>query len=390
MEKSNAYIECKSGASGDMLVGAFIDAGVPVDAISDGLKFLPEDDFSLGVKIVTRSNIRATKFDIFVNTTNRPAKTWSDVHSLISSANTLSMSVKDLSLKMFRSIFEAEAQVHNVEFDHTHLHELSAIDCIVDIVGVAICVDYLGLKNISASPVNLGGGTVKTSHGLLPVPAPATALLLHGFPVYFSNFSMELTTPTGACILKNIVTNHSKAPEMLIKNIGYGAGSKDFQEMPNVLRVFLGDDFNCGPNNITIIETNIDDMTPQLYEPLMEALFAHGALDVFFTPVVMKKSRPAVKLTVLVENFDIKKMCDVIFRNSSTIGLRYYEVQRETLSREIKTISTVFGNVKVKVAYKNYGEILNASPEYDDCKRLADKHGVTVKAVMAAALSHCK
>ncbi|MCI4625225.1 MAG: nickel pincer cofactor biosynthesis protein LarC [Candidatus Magnetoovum sp. WYHC-5] len=385
-----AYIECTSGVSGDMLVGALIDAGVPLGYLVDSLAFLPNSSYELNVHSVTRGHLRAAKFNVSVNQAYAQVRTWKDISQLIEGSS-LDLTIKTQALRMFRSIFEAEAKVHGLCTEEIHLHELGAIDCIVDIVGALLCLHYLKIEQVSASPINVGGGTIHTAHGILPVPAPATAELLCGLPVYSSGANMELTTPTGACILKNIVGSFSAIPNMMVEHIGYGAGFQDPEAFPNVLRIFIGKhglDNSLEVEKVSVVETNIDDMSPQMYESLIEDLFADGALDVFLTPIIMKKSRPAVKITVIVFNKERQQVIDRLFLSTTTIGLRYYEVYRNTLDRQINLIDTAYGKVRVKVALKK-GVILNMAPEYEDCKRISKELGIPIKKVIAHVMAQC-
>ncbi|KJR42506.1 protein of unknown function DUF111 [Candidatus Magnetoovum chiemensis] len=390
-----AYISCFSGISGDMINGALIACGVPFDYIRSALTFLPSDEYELSVKDVQRCSIKAVKFDVFTKHQGSfNARTWSDVEEKILSSN-LKQNVKDMSLAIFKNLFDAEALAHGKTYDKTHLHELSAIDCMIDIIGAALSLDYLGVDEVIASPINAGSGFVKTAHGTFPAPAPATLELLKGIPFYTSNIERELTTPTGAAIVKTIASKYGNSPTMTVDTIGYGAGGMDLTEQPNVVRVMLGksEEKNCNEDKITIIETTIDDMQPQIYDHLINILLENDALDVFITPIIMKKSRPAVNLTVLC--YDIKKhtLCDIIFKETTTIGIRFYEASRFTLKRQVKTVNTKYGAIRVKAAYKeNRGveTVINVSAEYDDCKKAAESHGAPLKTVIAEALAKYK
>ncbi len=375
-----AYIDCSSGASGDMLLGALIDGGVSIDYIKEHLKSLRLDNYQISSRTVNRAGIQAVKLDVRVKEEEKEARKWKDIERIISESN-LKDRIKEKGLRIFKSLFLAESHVHGTSYDKTHLHELGAIDCIVDIIGFLIGIDYLGIEEITVSPINVGSGTTKTSHGILPIPAPATAELLKGIPVYSSGMAVELTTPTGAAILKEAATGFGTFPEMVIDTIGYGAGGKDLKGQPNVLRLFIGRPSHLQKDKLTVIETNIDDMSPQIYDHLMEKLLKSGANDVYLTPIIMKKGRPAIKLTVLVADGKRDILCNIIFNETTTIGIRHYEVSREKLKREIKTIQTEYGRVRVKIASRN-NERLNVSPEYEDCKKIADKHSIPLKKVI--------
>ncbi|MBV6343427.1 nickel pincer cofactor biosynthesis protein LarC [Candidatus Magnetobacterium casense] len=383
------YIECASGASGDMLVGAMIDLGVPIDYLRDNLSFLPIGRDCISCKGVLRGGLKGTKFDVCIEDNHNSATKWSDVERIIN-ASTLKDGIKERGLRIFKGLFAAEASVHGTCYDQTHLHELGAIDCLVDILGYLLAVDYLGIERQFVSPVNVGSGIVKTQHGILPVPAPATAELLKGMPLYATNINAELTTPTGAAIIKHECSAVAHMPQMTVSAIGCGAGQRDFHNTPNVLRVFRGEapdtvQPEIAVPKIIVIETNIDDMSPQLYEPLMTRLFEAGALDVFLTPIIMKKGRPAIKLTIITP-VDIREaLTGIVFAETTTIGLRYYGVERQTLERQTTTVATPYGDVRVKTALHE-GRVTNVAPEFEDCRALADRHNVAVKDVYAAAL----
>ncbi len=374
-----AYIECASGVSGDMLVGALVNLGVPIEYLRQSLSFLPVESRSISCEVVVRCGVRAAKFNVFLDDNYHRANKWSDVERIISDS-TLNDGIKQRGLKIFKGLFIAEARVHGTSYDQTHLHELGAIDCLVDILGCLLAIDYLRIERLLVSPINVGGGVVKTQHGTLPVPAPATAELLKGLPIYSTNSNAELTTPTGAAIIKEECTPIDHFPMMTLEAIGCGAGQRESHNHPNILRIFKGKALNAIESKIIVIETNIDDMSPQLYEPLMERLLKAGALDVFLTPIIMKKGRPAVKLSIITPKEIRQTLTEIIFNETTTIGLRFYEVDRETLERKTTKISTSYGDVQVKLAIHN-GRVTNAAPEFEDCRLLAERHNVAIKAV---------
>jgi uncharacterized protein (TIGR00299 family) protein len=387
-----AYFDCSSGISGDMCLGALIDAGVPVAKLENELRKLPIKGYKLKVKRVKRSGFAATKIDVVESSKLKvkSSKKWRDIERIIK-VSLLSENVKQKGLKIFKRLFEAEAKVHGETFNKVHLHELGAIDCIVDIFGTVIGLKLLGIEKVYSSGVNTGGGSVRTKHGILPVPAPATAELLKDIPVYSDGMGYELTTPTGAVILKEVSSSFGNISDMVIEKIGIGAGNKDFKDKPNVLRILIG---NPPPSplskggmggfsdeKVTVIETTIDDMNPQIYEYVMERLFKAGALDVYLTQLIMKKGRPGIKLTVLCNSKEKEKMMKIIFEETTTIGLRFYETGRQTLKREIKEINTGLGKVKVKIS-KLGSSIIKITPEYEDCKKLAKKLNMPLIEVM--------
>ncbi|MEW6740109.1 MAG: nickel pincer cofactor biosynthesis protein LarC [Nitrospirota bacterium] len=392
--KKIAYFDCFAGISGDMCLGALVDAGVNLSDIKMGLKKLPIQNYSLTSKKVLRGGISATKVDVIlkrsaISDQQSAAKKWKDIKKIIE-ASALPDKIKQKGLHIFKKLFEAEARVHGEPFDKVHLHELGGIDCLVDIFGALIGLDILGIKKIYVSSINLGSGSVKTEHGILPVPAPATAELLKGYPVYSSEIPFELTTPTGAAIISGMNADPYSLSKVTIEKIGYGAGNKDIANMSNTLRILIGKEANAGGSEefVTVIETNIDDMNPQFYEHVMERLFKAGAHDVFLENIIMKKGRPAVKLTVISEEGDIENLSNILFKETTTIGLRFYKAHRNTLSREIKKIKTKYGDVRVKVSSLK-GNIVNISPEYEDLKAIAKETKIPIKKIAEEVLS-CK
>jgi|Deesub1362B_J571_1020462.scaffolds.fasta_scaffold00080_49 hypothetical protein len=371
-----AYLDCSSGISGDMLLGAFSDLGAPLEHLLKNLKESLRNEFRIEKKEVKRKGIRATKIDVVVKD-GQAGKRFRDIRALIEHSK-LKDSVKEKALEVFTNIFEAEAKVHGILREDVHLHELAAIDCLVDVIGTLLCIDYLELKEVYASSVNVGGGHVNTSHGLLPVPAPATAELLKGIPVYSSGVMQELTTPTGAAILRSIVKGFGPMHEMIIQKIGHGAGSMELQEQPNILRVFVGEKIpNSNEETVVVMETNIDDMNPQVYEYLIEKLLREGALEVYLTPVIMKKSRPGTLLTLLSKREDTQKLKDIVFAETTTLGIRYYEMRRSILKRNIQEKETEFGKIRFKVV--EYNGIKRYYPEYEDIKKIAKDKGIPLR-----------
>lgn len=382
--KKIAYFDCFAGISGDMCLGALVDAGVKLSDIEKELKRLPIKNYSLKSRKVLRNGVSATKVDVIlkgVKGQGSRATKWKDIEGIIKTSS-LSDGIKQKGLYIFRNLFKAEAKVHGEPFNNVHLHELGGVDCIVDIFGTLIGLDALGVEKIYTSPINLGNGSVKTEHGMLPVPAPATIELLRGYPVYSSEIPFELTTPTGAVIISGLKSKASPLPETRIERVGYGAGNKNIRTMPNTLRILIGEEINAdrGKDFVIIIETNIDDMNPQIYEHVMERLFKAGALDVFLENIIMKKGRPALKLTVISSEHDIEKLTNILFEETTTIGLRFYKALRKTLDREIKKIKTKYGVVRIKISSLK-GNIVNISPEYEDLKAIAKKTKIPIKKI---------
>lgn len=370
-----------------MCLGALIDAGLSVKELESELRNLPLKGYRLSSKKVRRAGIKATKVDIILKR-KQPrkkveARTWHDIQRIITAA-ALPDRVKKQGSAIFKSLFEAEARVHGKSLKTVHLHELGGIDCLVDIFGTIIGLDLLGIEKACASPVNVGGGTVITAHGILPVPAPATAELLRGWPVYSSDTSYELTTPTGAAILRSVCEGYGGMPLFTPDVIGYGAGSRNRQDSPNVLRIVAGHlQEEPSYESIMVIESNIDDMNPQLYEHLIDALFSAGARDVYLTSIMMKKTRPGIKLSVLCDAERKNELIEIILKETTSIGVRYYEAGRIIMERFRDTVMTPYGKIGVKKS--RLKGISKHMPEYETCRKIARKKGVPLSHVMEAA-----
>ncbi|MBI5970239.1 MAG: nickel pincer cofactor biosynthesis protein LarC [Deltaproteobacteria bacterium] len=384
------YFDCPMGISGDMCLAALIDLGVDLKFIMRELKKLPPgktDKIDVSVTKETRHSITGTAFRVKLHDAHHH-RTYKDIKGIIAGSK-LSPGVKGLSAAIFKTIAEAEAKIHGTTADKVHFHEVGAMDSIIDIVGAAIALDSLNISRFMSSPIPLGGGWAKTMHGTIPIPAPATMEILKGVPIALSEAPFELTTPTGAAIIKTVSSGFGPIPAMIVEKTGYGAGKKDFKDAANLLRIIIGDapdEKKAAPHGerLFILETNIDDMTPQVAGYLMERLLAAGALDVFFTAVQMKKNRPAILLTVLADAARKERLTGIIFSESTSIGVRTFPVERECLSRRVEKVKTPFGAVRVKVSLKD-GVIVNAQPEYEDCKTLSEKKGIPLKQVMDAA-----
>jgi uncharacterized protein (TIGR00299 family) protein len=372
-----AYLDCSSGISGDMFLGALVDAGVPIKNIETGLGKLKLKGYRLAKRRVKRAGLSAMKVDVELTAGQSP-KRFNDIKAVIDKS-TLSPDIKTSALNVFKRLFDAEARAHGGKSNDVHLHELGAVDCMIDIVGTLVALKHLGIKDVFSSPVNVGSGTVKTSHGLLPVPAPATAEMLKGVPVYSSGEG-ELTTPTGAALLKEVSLGFGGMPAMTLRTVGTGAGSKNLKDRPNVLRIFIGEAASK-EGDAVVLETNIDDMDPRICEYVLERLLKEGALDVYFTQVVMKKGRPGIKLTVLCDEGKRDALEEIIFRETTTLGIRRYRVQRSVLEREIRKLDTEFGPVRIKKARLG-GKLLRSEPEYEDCKKAAKKSGVPLREII--------
>jgi uncharacterized protein (TIGR00299 family) protein len=374
------YFEASSGVSGDMILGALLDLGIAPSAFQKkmaGLK-LPVE---IKVKEVKRASLRGLKVDVQVKSTRGVTRKWADIQKILDSSRFSSV-CKERSLRIFQRLFHAEAHVHGRKFEETHLHEAGADDAIIDIVGSCWLLEELDIKEAYASPLNLGRGWVKTSHGTLPVPPPAVGELLKNIPVYSAHVEKELVTPTGAAILSTVVTEYFPFPELCYQKIGYGAGTKNFPDFPNILRVFYGDAKDIRTDKkVHVIETNIDDENPQVLGHFMDLALELGALDVFFTPVFTKKNRPATKLTILAELDKIEVLIQALFLETSTIGVRLYPVQRRVLRRNMRKVKVLGTEIPVKVAQLGEEEI-NIQPEFSACQKAATKANRPLREIM--------
>ncbi|MEN6375681.1 MAG: nickel pincer cofactor biosynthesis protein LarC [Smithella sp.] len=389
------YYDCFAGISGDMNLGAMIDLGVTPDYLLGELKKLDIGEYEIKITKDKRKGITGTRVEAAVNSDVCAGyghycgeRTFKDIVDIISKSD-LSAKVKSISLNIFGKIAEAEGKIHGCRTDDVHFHEVGAVDSIVDIVGAAVCLDYLQPERIVSSPVELGGGFVRCHHGILPVPAPATVEILQGIPVKSGAVPFETTTPTGAAILAATVDSFTEELCFTPQKIGYGIGYRD-TDIPNVLRAYLGDmqisQTSVGDADDTekqqaiLVECNIDDMNPEMYEDVMEALFAKGVYDVFLTPVIMKKSRPATRISVLCSEEDKPAIEEILWLRTSTFGLRFQRVSKSMLQRDFSTLSTKFGDVSIKNGYWR-GSKIKSKPEYEDCRRLARENGVSVKEI---------
>jgi len=372
-----AYFDCFSGISGDMILGALVDAGLPLEVFTKLIDDLNLSGCRISSKKVKKSGISATKVDIsFPPIRKSPAEILSLMESL-----DISQKLKEKSKSIFLTLAKAEAYIHQEDINSVHLHELGSIDTLIDIVGSVVGLDKMGIEEVYSSEINVGEGFVKTAHGYLPVPAPATAHILKGVPVYSSGVKAELTTPTGAAILTGFSSGYGSLPLMKLEIIGYGAGEKDLPS-PNLLRVLIGEKSIQSEQEdwVSVLETNIDDMNPEFYDYLIDFLLKKGALDVFLTPIQMKKSRPGMLLSVICYEKKQKEIIDTIFSETSTFGIRISRLRREKLKREIKNLKTSLGNIRVKLGILD-GKIVSVSPEYEDCKKIALERKIPLKRV---------
>jgi uncharacterized protein (TIGR00299 family) protein len=404
------YFDCFAGASGDMVLGALIDVGLPIDELRRAIGSLAlEGGWHVHADRVLRAGVSATKFKLHAHDhdgndkhhehhehaehhehneghQHHDHRSLKEIEGAIS-RSALSAAGKQKATSLFRRLAEAESAIHQIPVERIHLHEVGALDSIVDIVGAVFGMEWFGIDDIVASPLNVGGGVVTCAHGTFPVPAPATARLLTGVPTYSTGAVGELVTPTGALLLTAYAKSFGPMPPMRVERIGYGAGDRDPAGSPNVLRVFVGARESAGPGTETIVslECEIDDMNPQIFGALMDRLHEAGALDVLYAPVQMKKNRPGTLVTILAPAERREALADLMFRETTTIGLRWHQMTRERLDRETVSVATPHGDVRIKVA-RRAGRIVNAQPEFEDCARIAAARGVPIKEVQAAAL----
>jgi len=370
-----AFFDCFAGLSGDMTLGALLDAGLDQSSLEQVLGRLDLPGFQLETRRVSKGHLTGVKVD-FIMAADQPARSYSTIVNLISQAG-LSEGVRDLSLRMFRMLAEVEAHIHGQSLEEVHFHELGAADTILDVVGVAFGIAALGITRTFVSPIPQGWGMISGAHGRLPNPAPAALDLLKGFTVYGTDLPGELVTPTGAVILKALEAESELCPPIRLEQVGYGAGSRDLPGHPNLLRLYLGEPMpqSLGlRERVLVLETHIDDMNPELYEPLMSGLFAAGALDVALAPIQMKKNRPGVSLTVVAPLAAREGLLERLFLDSTTLGVRVQEVDRVVARRWQDTIATPYGELAVKVM--EYGGHRRVLPEYEACRQLAEKTGL--------------
>ena len=382
-----AYFDCFSGISGDMTLGALVDAGCPLERLREDLKGLEVPDWQISAEKVWKNGMAATHVSV---RTKDPQthRSLSTILGIIEKSK-LAGDVRERASSIFRRLGEAEAAVHDVPIEDVHFHEVGAVDAIVDIVGACIGFSVLGIEEFACSPVNVGGGSAKMAHGMLPVPAPAAARLLLGKPTYSNGVQKELVTPTGAAIVATLCQSFGPQPPLRVQSVGYGAGATDLEGQPNVLRVMVGDSLQHRETQfdeeIRVIEANLDDLNPQVYGYFAEKALAAGALDVFMTAVQMKKVRPGTLLTLLCKPEDARKLTDLVFAETTTFGLRSYTAERRILPREWQRVQTRFGEVRMKIARVN-GKVLQVSPEYEDCRKLAEEKKVALREVMDEAM----
>lgn len=373
-----AYFNCFSGISGDMVLAALLDLGWPVKELEGELNKLDLSNYRIEAKKVAKQGIISTQIKIRIKE-EKKARTLKDILSILHKSK-LEEEIKERSQAIFIRLASVEAKIHGKSMQEVHFHELGGLDTIIDVVGAVAGMKYLGIEKVYSSSLPLGKGFVKCSHGILPVPAPATLELLKGVPVYDSNIEAELVTPTGAAIITTLAENFGQMPPMKIDNIGYGAGQRDLP-IPNLLRVSLGILKDAYQQDVvSLIQTNIDDMNPEFYEHIADRLFSEGALDVFLTPIQMKRTRPATMLSVITDEEKTERMLELIFDETTTLGVRISKIERRKLNRESRKIPTKYGKIEVKIGRLD-GIIKNVSPSYEECRKIATRLNIPLKKV---------
>lgn len=371
------YFDLIGGASGDMILGAMVDAGLSIDKLKELLSGLNLKEFDIQAKIVDKNGFTATKVDVLV-TEQPPERHLKEIKDIIQKSS-LPPAVQNRALQIFERIAKTEATIHNKSIDQVHLHELGGTDTIIDITGTLLALDHLEISKIYASPVPLGKGFIKGAHGQIPLPSPATTSLLKGIPIYGRDIDAELVTPTGAALLAELVDDFGPAPPMVLETVGYGAGGRDLP-IPNLLRVFIGEISSSDSatlDHLAVLETNLDDLNPEIYPYVIESLIGAGALDVTLTPIQMKKNRPGTQIQVLCEPSMMDSMRSILFRETTTLGIKQILVDRYSLPRTIQEVETPYGKIRVKIAEIS-PNIKKISPEFEDCRRAAQEHGIPI------------
>jgi hypothetical protein len=385
-QKNVLHFDCFSGLAGDMILASLIDLGLPLEVVESAVAKLPLSNYRIRIGKEKRQSIMATRFFVDVDEADQPHRHFSQIKDMIEDAD-LKGAVKETAVEIFRLIAQAEARVHGSTVDTVHFHEVGAVDSIVDIVGAAAALDYFDAR-VTCSPVPLGRGMIKMAHGVLPIPAPATLFILTGVPVEGTEVEAELTTPTGAAVMKVAAQSFGRFPAMVPTRVGFGAGARTHETRPGLLRAILGQpvvDQKTGSYPACyVLEANVDDVTGEIAAAAASQLLKEGALDAWFEPIQMKKGRPALKFGLLCAPDDLERLAGKLFQETPTIGLRYYPVGRMEMARSMHTVDTPFGPIQVKVA-RGPGGSVNAAPEFEDCRRAAEAHGVPIKQVMAVA-----
>lgn len=380
------YFDCAAGASGDMILGALVGAGADPHQLIDQLKLLGVENYQVSFSQVDRCNLSATRATVEIGP-EHSHRHLADLLKIIDDSQ-LNTSVKDRASRVFSLLAEAESEVHNVPVERIHFHEVGALDAIIDIVGACVGFELLGIERFVCSPLHVGSGTVEIAHGRFPVPPPAVLSLLRDAPIYSTEVKGELVTPTGAAIIKALTQEFGPLPPMLVSSVGYGAGAREYKDFPNALRVVIGETTDVPVEDVerlVMLETNIDDMSSQVFGYVMDKAFELGALDCYFTPVQMKKNRPGTLVSILCEPARQTTLCEMLLVETTTLGVRSYEVDRVALQRAIVTVETPYGAIDIKEASID-GRLLRAMPEYEQCRKAAQEAGATLHEVEQSAL----
>ena len=380
------YFDCAAGASGDMILGALVGAGADPHQLIDQLKLLGVENYQVSFSQVDRCNLSATRATVEIGP-EHSHRHLADLLKIIDDSQ-LNTSVKDRASRVFSLLAEAESEVHNVPVERIHFHEVGALDAIIDIVGACVGFELLGIERFVCSPLHVGSGTVEIAHGRFPVPPPAVLSLLRDAPIYSTEVKGELVTPTGAAIIKALTQEFGPLPPMLVSSVGYGAGAREYKDFPNALRVVIGETTDVPVEDVerlVMLETNIDDMSSQVFGYVMDKAFELGALDCYFTPVQMKKNRPGTLVSILCEPAQQTTLCEMLLVETTTLGVRSYEVDRVALQRAIVTVETPYGAIDIKEASID-GRLLRAMPEYEQCRKAAQEAGATLHEVEQSAL----
>jgi pyridinium-3,5-bisthiocarboxylic acid mononucleotide nickel chelatase len=381
-----AYLDCFAGASGDMILGAFLDAGLEMEALTKALKTLPLDGYVLQALREARSHLFGTRFVVDADKNKQPPRTFSDIKNIIRNS-ALSGRVKERSIRVFESLAAEEGKIHACAPEKVHFHEVGAVDSIVDIVGAVFALEHLEIESLYASPLPLGSGFVETRHGAIPLPAPATIALLKGIPVYDSGIKEELVTPTGAALLKGLACAFGPMPPMVVESIGYGVGARSLSDRPNLLRVLLGrEEKEIRTDTVVVLEANVDDANPEWLGYLMERLFREGALDVLFCPVHMKKNRPGVLIQVIGKPHHKELLSEILFDESTTLGVRFRYSQRSVLDRSPAELESPWGIIKVNKVRRSDGSY-RLLPEYETCRRIALEKQLPIREIYSWVLA---
>jgi uncharacterized protein (TIGR00299 family) protein len=383
-----AYLDCFSGVSGDMFAGSLLDAGVPIEKLEGIISGLKLEGYKISARKEGRNNIFGTKFSVFLQEEDQKARRLKEIKEILKSSS-LPSSVVERCILIFEKLARTEGEIHNISPHEVHFHELGAVDSIIDIVSAVVGIHLLGIEKLFVSRIPVGTGIIESAHGKIPVPSPATMALLKHIPIYYSGLDVEMVTPTGAALITSLCSSFGPMPPMTVDRVGYGVGSRTLVDRPNLLRILIGNDVDKQrTETVVVLESNLDDMNPELLGYLMDSLFDAGAKDVSFSPIQMKKNRPAIQLQVVGEPADKERLTAIIFRESTTLGVRFSYSQRAVLQRGELMVDSPWGKMRVKEVINQDGTKI-LLPEYEECRRIAKKNNLALRDVYAwaAALS---